>query len=312
MDDSGRGFLSFRAHGKIKIFDFSDESSNFKEMYFKISKAPGIQPFYLTSEKKAKFSLYWRMGYRSPQPRANTLSEEEKKADKEHLNLKDLMCDDEIAKRVADALIAMRRRLIAKQQISGDKEASSSATYLMTQEAVEALEGIEVMDNTIRIQRMLLQAAIHCRDVQREVAGIPELQNMLSEKENRIKTLGSRVTELEAKEKSRGAEVLRLKGVEKSLNEKVKAAEKKAIELQASLNKAHEDLASMEKAKVVAEMSALTAMTDIEKTMLEQVSFLAPGIDFSKVSAYNKVVNGHIVEAPSNVLPEVLSSGVPE
>ncbi|MED6211390.1 hypothetical protein PIB30_073246 [Stylosanthes scabra] len=265
-----------------------------------------------------------------------------------------------------DAPIAMRRRLIAKQQISGDKEASSSATvdltggtpivgdpvepkqseekvpspqssqakkrkwvprevteefgtsvnalekgfnpvpfvdlYLVTQEAEEALEGIEAMDNTIRIQRMLLRAAIHCRYVQREVARIPELQNMLSEKENRIKTLGSRVTELEAK----------LEGVEKSLNEKVNAAEKKAIELQDSLNKAHEDLASMEKAKVVAEMFALTVVTDIEKTMLEQVSLLAPGIDFSKVSAYNKVVNGHIVEAPSNVLPEVLSSGVPE
>ncbi|MED6225027.1 hypothetical protein PIB30_089823 [Stylosanthes scabra] len=80
MDDSGRGFLSFRAHGKMKIFDFSDESSNFKEMYFKIPEAPKIQPFYLTSEKKAKFSLYWRMGYRSPRPGANALSEEEKKA----------------------------------------------------------------------------------------------------------------------------------------------------------------------------------------------------------------------------------------
>ncbi|MED6211391.1 hypothetical protein PIB30_073247 [Stylosanthes scabra] len=73
------GFLSFRAHGKMKIFDFFDESSNFKEIYFKISGAPEIQPFYLTSEKKAKFSLYWRMGYRSPRPGANVLSEEEKK-----------------------------------------------------------------------------------------------------------------------------------------------------------------------------------------------------------------------------------------
>ncbi|MED6176801.1 hypothetical protein PIB30_091775 [Stylosanthes scabra] len=62
--------------------------------------------------------------------------------------------------------------------------------YLMTQEAEEALEGIEVMDSTIQ-------------------------------KENRIKTLDSGVTELEAKEKSRGAEVLRLEGVEKRLNEKV-------------------------------------------------------------------------------------------
>ncbi|MED6202827.1 hypothetical protein PIB30_109500 [Stylosanthes scabra] len=80
MDDSGRGFLSFRAHGKMKIFEFSDKSSNFKEMYFKISGAPGIQPFYLSSKKKAKFSLYWRMGYRSPRSEANALSEEEKKA----------------------------------------------------------------------------------------------------------------------------------------------------------------------------------------------------------------------------------------
>ncbi|MED6213111.1 hypothetical protein PIB30_090109 [Stylosanthes scabra] len=147
MDDSGRGFLSFRAHGKVKIFDFSDESSNFKEMYFKISGAPEIQPFYLTSENKAKFSLYCHMGYRSPRPGANALSEEEKKAasllrsiwGKEHLNLKDLMCDDEIAKRVAvdmagglDALIAMRHRLIAKQHTSGDKEASFSDTVDLT------------------------------------------------------------------------------------------------------------------------------------------------------------------------------------
>ncbi|MED6136930.1 hypothetical protein PIB30_060271 [Stylosanthes scabra] len=139
---------------------------------------------------------------------------------------------------------------------------------------------------------MLLRAGVHCRDAQREVAGIPKLQNMLSKKENRNKTLGSRVTELEAKEKSRGAKVLRLEGVEKSLNEKVKAAEKKAIELQASLNKAHEDLASMEKEKVEAKMSALIAVADIEKTMLEHVSLLAPGIDFFKVSAYNKVVDG--------------------
>ncbi|MED6128211.1 hypothetical protein PIB30_095398 [Stylosanthes scabra] len=147
MDDSGRGFLSFQAHGKMKIFEFSDESSNFKEMYFKISGAPGIQPFYLSSEKKAKFSLYWRMGYRLPWPEANALSEEEKKTTsllrsvwgKEHLNLKDLMCDDEIAKRMAvemagglDALIAMRRRLVTKQQTSGNKEASSSATVDLT------------------------------------------------------------------------------------------------------------------------------------------------------------------------------------
>ncbi|MED6185798.1 hypothetical protein PIB30_060569 [Stylosanthes scabra] len=125
---------------------------------------------------------------------------------------------------------------------------------------------------------------------------------MFSEKENRIKTLGSRVTKLEAKEKCRGVEVLRLEGGEKILNEKVKAAEKKAIEFQASLKEAHEDLASMEKVKVEAEMSALTA----------QVNLLAPGTDFSKVSAYNKVVDGQIVEAPSNESPEVLSSGVPE
>ncbi|MED6177540.1 hypothetical protein PIB30_099056 [Stylosanthes scabra] len=248
MDDSGRGFLSFQAHGKMKIFEFSDESSNFKEMYFKISGAPGIQPFYLSSEKKAKFSLYWRMGYRSPRPEANALSEEEKKAASSMAG-------------GSDALIAMRRRLVTKQQTSGNKEASSSATvdltggipvvgkpvepdqseekvpspqsspakkrkkvprevteefgtsvnalekgfnpalfidqYLMTQEAEEALEGIEVVDSTIRIQRMLLRAVVHCRDVQREVARIPKLQNMLSEKENHIKTLGSRVTDLE-------------------------------------------------------------------------------------------------------------------
>ncbi|MED6226423.1 hypothetical protein PIB30_103568, partial [Stylosanthes scabra] len=297
MDDSGRGFLSFRAHGKMKIFEFSDESSNFKDMYFKISRAPRIQPFYFSSEKKAKFSLYWRMGYHSPRPEANALSEEEKKAasllrsawGKEHLNLKDLMCDDEIAKRTAiemagglDALIAMRHRLVTKQQTSGNKEASSSATvdltggtlvagkpvepdqseekvpspqsfpakkrkkvprevteefgtsvnalekgfnpvlfvdqYLMTQEAEEALEGIEAVDSTIRIQRMLLRAVVHCRDVQREVARIPKLQNMLSEKENHIKTLGSWVTDLEAEVQFRGAEVLRLEGVEKTLD----------------------------------------------------------------------------------------------
>ncbi|MED6174735.1 hypothetical protein PIB30_071882 [Stylosanthes scabra] len=379
MDDSSRGFLSFRAHGKMKIFEFSDESSNFKEMYFKISRALGIQPFYLSSEKKAKFNLHWHMGYRSPRPEANALSEEEKKAasllrsvwGKEHLNLKDLMCDDEIAKRMAvemagglDALIALRRRLVTKQQILGNKEASSSATvdltgvtpvtgrpvepdqseekvpspqsspakkrkrvprevaeefgtsvnalekgfnpvlfvdqYLMTQEAEEALEGIEAVDSTIRIQRMVLRAVVHYRDVQKEVAGIPKFQNMLSEKANRIKTLGSRVTDLEAEVKFRGAEVLRLEGVEKTLDEKLKAAEKKAIELQASLKKAQEDLASMEKAKVEAEMSALTAVADIEKTMLEQVSLLAPGTDFSKVSAYNKVVDGQIVDALDN------------
>ncbi|MED6114444.1 hypothetical protein PIB30_080249 [Stylosanthes scabra] len=179
--------------------------------------------------------------------------------------------------------------------------------YLMTPEAEEVLEGIEAVDSTIRIQRMLLRAAVHYWDVQREVAGISKLQNMLSKKENRIKTLGSQVTELEAKEKSRGAEVLRLEGVEKRLNEKVKAAENKDIELQACLKKAHEDLASMEKAKVGAAMSALTAVADIEKTMLEQVSLLAPGTDFSKVSSYNKVVDGQIVEAPSNELPELWS-----
>ncbi|MED6183588.1 hypothetical protein PIB30_039168 [Stylosanthes scabra] len=309
------------------------------------------------------------MGYRSAQPVANVLSEEEKKAasllrsvwDKEHLNLKDLMCDDEIAKRMAvemagglDALIAMRRRLVTKQQTSGNKEASSSATvdlmggtpvvgkpvepdqseekvpspqsfpakkrkkvprevteefgtsmnalekgfnpvlfvdqYLMTQEAEEALKGIEAVDNTIRIQRMLLRAVVHCRDVQREVARIPKLQNMLSEKENHIKTLGSQVTDLEAEARR----------VEKTLDEKVKATEKKATELQASLKKAKEDLASMEKAKVEADMSALTAVADIEKTMLEQVSLLAPGTDFSKVSAYNKVADGQIVDALDN------------
>ncbi|MED6213110.1 hypothetical protein PIB30_090108 [Stylosanthes scabra] len=159
----------------------------------------------------------------------------------------------------------------------------------MTQEAEEALEGIEAVDSTIRIQRILLRAVIHCRGVQREVVVIPKLQNMLSEKENRIKTLGSRVTELEAKTKSKGVEVLRLEGVEKTLNEKVKAAENKAIELEASLKKVHEHLASMEKAKVEVEMSALTVVADIEKTMLEQIE-----------------------EAPGNELPEVLSSGVPE
>ncbi|MED6128212.1 hypothetical protein PIB30_095399 [Stylosanthes scabra] len=131
----------------------------------------------------------------------------------------------------------------------------------MTQEAEEALEGIEAVDSTIQ-------------------------------KENHIKTLGSRVTDLEAEVQFKGAEVLRLEGVEKTLDEKVKVAEKKATELQASLKKAQEDLASMEKAKVEAEMSVLTAVADIEKTMLEQVSLLAPGTDFSKVSAYNKVADG--------------------
>ncbi|MED6164665.1 hypothetical protein PIB30_092338 [Stylosanthes scabra] len=266
-------------------------------------------------------------------PEANALSEEEKKAvsllrsvwGKEHLNLKDLMCDDEIAKRMTvemagglDALIAIRRRLVTKQQTSGNKEASSSATVDLTggtpvagkpvepdqsEEKVPkkgSLEGIEAVDSTIRIQRMLLRAVVHCRDVQREVARIPKLQNMLSEKENHIKTIGSRVTDLEAEVQFRGVEVLRLEGVEKTLDEKVKAAEKKAIELQASLEKAQEDLASMEKAKVEVEMSALTAVADIEKTMLEQVSLLAPGTDFSKVSAYNKVADGQIVDALDN------------
>ncbi|MED6151452.1 hypothetical protein PIB30_082707, partial [Stylosanthes scabra] len=160
-----------------------------------------------------------------------------------------------------DALIAMRHRLIAKQQILGDKEASSSATVDLTGRTIvagelvehkqseekvpspqsspakkrkrvprgvteefaeEALEGIEAVDSTIRIQRMLLRAATHCRDVQREVAGIPKLQNMLSEKENRIKTLGSKVTELEAEAKSRGAEVLSWKGWRKPLMRKLR------------------------------------------------------------------------------------------
>ncbi|MED6192900.1 hypothetical protein PIB30_014235 [Stylosanthes scabra] len=74
------GFLSFRAHGKMKIFDFPDESSNFKEMYFKVSRATKTPPFFLDSEKKSRFHLYWRMGYRSPRPEANELSEEERNA----------------------------------------------------------------------------------------------------------------------------------------------------------------------------------------------------------------------------------------
>ncbi|MED6201352.1 hypothetical protein PIB30_094132 [Stylosanthes scabra] len=154
MDDSSRGFLSFRAHGKMKIFDFSDESSNFKEMYFKISEAPEIQPFSLTSEKKAKFSLYCRMSYRSPRPGANALSEEEKKSasllwsvwGKEHLNLKNLMCDDEIAKRVEGIrmlFIFYSLLLFVTSQISGDKEASSSATVDLTGGAPVAREPVE-------------------------------------------------------------------------------------------------------------------------------------------------------------------------
>ncbi|MED6137847.1 hypothetical protein PIB30_068891 [Stylosanthes scabra] len=41
MIESSRGFLCFRAHGKMKIFDLFEESfHSFKEMYFKISGAP--------------------------------------------------------------------------------------------------------------------------------------------------------------------------------------------------------------------------------------------------------------------------------
>ncbi|MED6189768.1 hypothetical protein PIB30_099171 [Stylosanthes scabra] len=252
-----------------------------------------------------------------------------------------------------DALIAMRRRLIAKQWISRDKEASSSATMDLTGGTPVAGEPVEPKQSEEKIpspqsslakkrkrvprevteefdtsvnalekgfdlvpfvdQYLMTQEAEEALDgIKREVARIPKLQNMLSEKENRIKTLGFRVTELEAEAKSRGAEVRRLERLEKTLNEKFKAAENKAIEFEASLKKAHEHLVSMEKAKVEAEMSALTTVADIEKTMLEQVSLLAPMTDFSKVSAYNKVVDGQIVEAPGNELPEVLSSRVPE
>ncbi|MED6112695.1 hypothetical protein PIB30_063897, partial [Stylosanthes scabra] len=91
-------------------------------MYFKISKAPNFQPFYLTSDRKTKFSLNWRMGYRSPRPAANALSEEEKKTAsllrsvwrKEHLKLKDLMCDDEIAKRMVVRFILAQSAILQK------------------------------------------------------------------------------------------------------------------------------------------------------------------------------------------------------
>ncbi|MED6136929.1 hypothetical protein PIB30_060270 [Stylosanthes scabra] len=153
MDDSGRGFLSFCAHRKMKIFDFSDESSNFKEMYLKISGAPKIQPFYHTSEKKAKFCLYWQ-----------------------HLNLKDLMCDDEIAKRVAvdmagglDNLIAMRRRLITKQQISGDKEASSLATADLTRGTPVAREPVELEQSEEKVPSPQSSPAKKRKRVPREI-----------------------------------------------------------------------------------------------------------------------------------------------
>ncbi|MED6109623.1 hypothetical protein PIB30_035406 [Stylosanthes scabra] len=401
MDDSGRGFLSFRAHGKMKIFDFSDESSSFKEMYFKVSGATKTQPFFLDSEKKSRFHLYWRMGYRSPQPGANELSEEERNAasllqmvwGKEHLPIKNLMCDDETAKKVAvdmagglATLVAMRRKLIAKKQSEGDKGPSPSATvdlteettvateqvepdkseghvsspedipehslsekrrrvqkeaveessnflnllergfdpipfvdqYLMTSETEKALGDLEADDKLVLVQRMLLQVIIHCQDVQRENAGAPSLRSLLSEKEKSNKFLSSRVADLETKIKSRDAEILRLEGVERTLGDKARKFEdekraleegkrgtEKVTELLASLKKAQEDLASMEKMKEEAEALAVNGVTEIEENVLEQVRLLALEIDFSKVSAYNKVVDGQIVEFPVNELPEV-------
>ncbi|MED6137848.1 hypothetical protein PIB30_068892 [Stylosanthes scabra] len=105
--------------------------------------------------------------------------------------------------------------------------------------------------------------------------------------------------------KSRDARILRWEWEEKNLNEKAKkledekrAADKRVYELkrvtafEASLNKACEDLAAMERMKEEVEESALTRVSNIENNMLEQVRLLAPDVDFSKVSAYNKVVDG--------------------
>ncbi|MED6121454.1 hypothetical protein PIB30_030299 [Stylosanthes scabra] len=196
----------------MKIFDLYDESSSFKEMYFKVFRAPKTQPFFLNSKKKARFHLYWRLGYRSPRP--GLMSFLRMVWGKEHLAIKNLMCDDETAKEVA----------------------------------------------------------VHRRNVQRENAGAPSRRSLLSEKEKSNKSLGSRVTELEAKMKPKKTR--------------------------------------LEKMKEEAEALAMNRLTENEENVLGQLRMLAPGIDFFKVSAYNKVVDGQIVEFPVNELPEVPSPEV--
>ncbi|MED6185852.1 hypothetical protein PIB30_060987 [Stylosanthes scabra] len=114
-------FLSLRAHGKMKIFELFDEFFfSFKDIYFKISGAPKTQHFFLTSEKKARFDLYWRMGYRLLRPGANELFS--------HPGV-------DMAGGMS-TLVALRRRIIAKQQNQ----------YLMTSETEEALGDLEVDD----------------------------------------------------------------------------------------------------------------------------------------------------------------------
>ncbi|MED6192901.1 hypothetical protein PIB30_014236 [Stylosanthes scabra] len=146
----------------------------------------------------------------------------------------------------------------------------------------------------------------HCRDVQRENTGAPSLRSLLSEKEESNKSLGSRIADLEATMKSRDAEILRLEGVERTFRDKAKkfedekraleeakrVTEKKVTELLASFKKAQQDLASMEKIKEEAEALAMNGATEVEENVLEQVRLLASRIDFSKVSVYNKVVDG--------------------
>ncbi|MED6111276.1 hypothetical protein PIB30_051046 [Stylosanthes scabra] len=300
MDDSGRGFLSFRAHGKMKIFDFSDESSSFKEMYFKVFGAPKTQPFFLDSEKKARFHLFWCMGYRSPRPGANELSEKEKNAvslvqtiwGKEHLAIKNLMCDNETAKKaILEHSPSKKRKRVQKEAA---EESSNSLNllergfdpipfidqYLMTSETEKGLVDLEADDRLMRVQRMLLRVIVYCRDVQRENAEVPRLPTLLSKKEESNKSLGSRVTDLEFEDEKR------------ALEEGKRATEKKVTELLASLKKAQEDLASMEKMKEEAETLAMNGVSEIEENVVEQVRLLAPGVDFSKVSAYNNVVDG--------------------
>ncbi|MED6219202.1 hypothetical protein PIB30_033725 [Stylosanthes scabra] len=140
MDDSGRGFFSFRAHGKMKIFNFSDESSSFKEI--EESKVPPLLAY----------------GVPLAPALANELSEEEKNAasllqtiwGKENLAIKNMMCDDETAKNVAvdmagglATLVAMRRKLIAKEQSEGDKSLSPSVTVDLIEETPMAPEQID-------------------------------------------------------------------------------------------------------------------------------------------------------------------------
>ncbi|MED6137849.1 hypothetical protein PIB30_068893 [Stylosanthes scabra] len=196
-------------------------------------------------------------------------------------------------------LVALRHRLIAKQQSEGDKDASSLTTVDLTEGTPVTREDEEPEKSEARVpsteptlepslakkkRKVQKEAAeesntsvnllekgfalvpfvdkIYCQHVQRENVGIPTLRTFLSEKEKNIKSLNSWVTKLE--EEERGAEILMLEGVEKTLNERT--------------------------------------------TKLEEEKRAG----FSKVSAYNKVVDGQIVEVPIDKLPEVRTLEVPK